>query len=91
MPCLETNGALDPERDGHDYIQAFLNRHRDRLLFLPTVWLWEVLRGPAKPGDGEACRRTAGCLEFGFHRPFDAGAARRGGGERRSRRWVRQT
>jgi len=38
--------------------------------------VWEVLRGPAKRGDMEACRRTAGCLEFGFQLPFDAGAAR---------------
>jgi predicted nucleic acid-binding protein len=79
MLCLESNlliDALDPERDGHDDARAFLDRHRDRPLFLPTVCVWEVLRGPAKRGDREACRRTAGRLEFGFQLPFDAGAAR---------------
>ena len=79
MFCLETDfliDALDQERDGHDDAQAFLYRDRDRPLFLPTVCVSEVLRGPAKRGDEEACRRTAGRLEFGFHLPFDAGAAR---------------
>lgn len=79
MLCLESSlliDALDPDRDGHDDARKFLDRHRNRPLFLPTICVWEVLRGPAKHGDHEAVAETAGTLEFGFRLPFDGTAAR---------------
>lgn len=79
MLCLESNllvDALDPDREGHDDARSFLERHRNRPLFLPTICVWEVLRGPAKSGDEEGVDATATALDFGFQLPFDAQSAR---------------
>jgi len=79
MLCLESSlliDALDPDRDGHDDARNLLDRHRNRPLFIPTICVWEVLRGPAANGHADAIAETAGALEFGFRLPFDAAAAR---------------
>ena len=79
MLCLESSilvDTLDPDRAGHDDARTFLERHRNKPLFLPTVCVWEVLRGPAKSGDEAGFSATANKLEFGFQLPFDGAAAR---------------
>lgn len=79
MLCLESSllvDALDPDRTGHDDARTFLERHRNQPLFLPTICVWEVLRGPAKSGNEAGYADTANKLEFGFQLPFDGAAAR---------------
>lgn len=79
MLCLESSlliDALDSARDGHDDARRFLDRHRKRPLFIPTICLWEVLRGPVNHADADTVADTAGALKFGFLLPFDGAAAR---------------
>ena len=79
MLCVESSlliDALDSARDGHDNARRFLDSHRKRPLFIPTIFLWEGLRGPANHADADTVADTAGPLKFRFLQPFDGAAAR---------------